>query len=244
MLNYSKLAKQYLVVLFIGLTTSTEASSSFACPDGNLSGPVSLEIPTDAVADASSNIALGTTSAVGELCTLTLEYHDESGAVISKPIARSYDGNGWEKTAGAFSQSLPKPDCSSGSTSCTIFDLPPPESNKRYVLTSYIHNGFGDMAEASRFLEQSTFGPTRDTINKLHSGGNKYREWVYDQVYNVPMTSHREWFRRRTVPVSITEEMICLFHNYKYCLTKLTLFDLQLIPSASRISIPCSCTRY
>ena len=134
MSNCSKLVKQYLVVLFIGLTTSIEASSSFACPDGNLSGPVSLEIPTDAVANASTNggIALETTSTVGELCTLTLEYHDESGAAVSKPIARSYDGNGWEKTAGAFSQSLPKPDCSSDSASCTIFDLPPPEGNKRY----------------------------------------------------------------------------------------------------------------
>ena len=203
--------KLYLsFVLLLGLPTSTEASS-FACPDANSSGPVSLVIPADAVANASSSanggIALETTSAVGELCTLTLEYEDESGAV-SKPIARSYDGNGWEKTAGAFSQSLPMPDCSSG-LNCIFLDLPPPEGDKNYVLTSYFHAGFGEKAEVARFLEQSTFGPSRDTINQLHSssaGGDKYRSWIYNQVYNVPMTSHREWFRRRTVPVSRIEQ--------------------------------------
>eukprot|EP00586_Coscinodiscus_wailesii_P011040 CAMPEP_0172493050 /NCGR_PEP_ID=MMETSP1066-20121228/24373_1 /TAXON_ID=671091 /ORGANISM="Coscinodiscus wailesii, Strain CCMP2513" /LENGTH=895 /DNA_ID=CAMNT_0013263005 /DNA_START=387 /DNA_END=3071 /DNA_ORIENTATION=+ len=132
----------------------------------------------------------------GDLCILSIQEPEST----SKPVGRSYDGADWEISAGPFAQSLSAPICSE--SVCIFVGLPEPDSaNESYVLTSYHHDGFGIEAEAARFLEQATFGPTRSTIDNLvASGENKYTTWVKNQIETVPMSSHREYYRRRVNP--------------------------------------------
>ncbi len=186
-----------------------QISSLHAPPADSASGPVSVTIPTSAVIASTTSqaggIQISLSSQTGDLCTLTLKKSNYAfaspEAFQGAPIARSYDGLAWEKTAGPLSATLPKPICTT--SYCTFVGLPPPDSNEdTYLLTSYSHSGFGVEAEAARFLEQASFGPSRDTINGLlvATSGNKYERWVKNQIENVPLSSHREYFRRRIVP--------------------------------------------
>ena len=51
---------------------------------------------------------------------------------------------------------------------------------------------------ASRFLEQATFGPTRESINDLATNLD-YEGWIVDQI-NTPHVTMREYYRKRTNP--------------------------------------------
>jgi hypothetical protein len=48
--------------------------------------------------------------------------------------------------------------------------------------------------EVARFLEQATFGPTREALDSF---SGSFAGWVKDQQENVPLTSHRAYFRER-----------------------------------------------
>jgi hypothetical protein len=55
-------------------------------------------------------------------------------------------------------------------------------------------------SEAARFLEQATFGPTRDSVAQLGDDlSNNIPAWIQNQMdpSTVPLTSHREAFRRQ-----------------------------------------------
>ncbi len=197
------------VVLWSSGNTFAAANFQFACPPADsASGPVSVTIPTSAVIASTSSqaggIQISLSSQTGDLCTLTLKKSNYAfaspEAFQGAPIARSYDGLAWEKTAGPLSATLPKPICTT--SYCTFVGLPPPDSNEdTYLLTSYSHSGFGVEAEAARFLQQASFGPSRDTINGLvATSGDKFEKWVKNQIQNVPLSSHREYYRRRVVP--------------------------------------------
>ena len=139
-------------------------------------------------------IAIYSTSNLGYLCTLTLK-DPASGTLM--PVARSYDGSDWEVTAGPLASTLAKPICSNGI--CKFDNIPESDSNeKTYILTSYFHMSLSEYADAARLLEQATFGPTRATISALAdlSGADKYEKWVKDQM-GKPLTSHREYYRKR-----------------------------------------------
>ena len=164
--------------------STNNPNNSFVCPPINV--PLNIQ-PSD------GPITIEPTAQSGDLCTLTLQ--DVSG--IPVPVARSYDGSDWEVTAGPFASILSPPTCFNGK--CTFEKLPEPDSTqKKYVLTSYFHIGFGAQADAARLLEQATFGPTRATIDALAAvpSADKYEAWVKDQIAT-PMTSHREYYRKR-----------------------------------------------
>jgi len=173
-------------------------SFHFSCPEVGVNGnPVSMVIETSSILGAGAGgISVDSTSMSGDLCILSIQEPEST----SKPVGRSYDGADWEISAGPFAQSLSAPICSE--SVCIFVGLPEPDSaNESYVLTSYHHDGFGIEAEAARFLEQATFGPTRSTIDNLvASGENKYTTWVKNQIETVPMSSHREYYRRRVNP--------------------------------------------
>lgn len=173
-----------------------QSSTSYICPQGNDVGSVSTAI--DTAINGAISIEITT---VGHLCVLAVRDTSASSSSdhITKPIARSYDGKSWEISAGFLSDLLPKPTCSE--SSCTVEGLPSLGPNETYILTSYFHSGFGEKAEAVRFLEQATFGVTRDSLDKVISlGEDRFKKWVEHQINEVPLTSHREYFRRRTVP--------------------------------------------
>ena len=191
------------------LGSSASAAYHFTCPDVGTSETIPASDIVQAASSSAGGITIDNTSASGNLCTLTLQDADTSNAVpLQIPVARSFDGYDWEVTAGPLSQILPSPTCSA--SVCTFRDLPLPAQNKAYALTSYSHSspGTGPEVDAARFLEQATFGPTQETIDSLvassssSTGEDKYMNWVKHQIENVPMSSHREHYRRRANPVS------------------------------------------
>lgn len=218
-------SKQAFVCFAILLTggaavVTAQEPHRFDCPPASSSGePVSLIIPThDVIAAASSStggISTAITQQSGDLCTLTLQdISSDSDPVLHVPIARSYDGRDWEATAGPLSDTLTSSLSCSEDNVCTFVGLSAPKyDTQSYVLTSYHHTGFGQEAEAARFLEQATFGPTRSTIDDLVTSSlsqeEKYKMWVRNQVENVPMSSHREMYRRNANAVSSIFLIMC-----------------------------------
>ena len=58
---------------------------------------------------------------------------------------------------------------------------------------------------AARFLQQATFGPTRATISNLvHTFALNYEAWIDDQM-QLPLFSHRVFFRERSDPTFISQ---------------------------------------
>ncbi|KAL7541246.1 hypothetical protein ACHAXR_012136 [Thalassiosira sp. AJA248-18] len=119
-------------------------------------------------------------------------------------VARSYAGNAWELSPGPFTKrdSGANVDCDGGDEyECDVVlpGLLDDEHQQEYVLESYEYSTSAE-AEASRFLEQATFGPTLQDINSLTSSGNDFESWVHDQIYNTPRSSLRKFYREHTNP--------------------------------------------
>lgn len=115
---------------------------------------------------------------MGELCTLVKL---DRGNL--KPIARSYEGSPWEATAGEAAEI--RYACNKRQCKAWL-----PEAI--YQLTTFEHTITSEQ-DASRFLEQATFGPTRETIASF-TGRSK---WIKEQIYAMPISSHRQFFRQR-----------------------------------------------
>jgi len=101
------------------------------------------------------------------------------------PAGRSYRKRNWEASPGPFASKL-KFNCTS--EFCSV-DLP-----LKYVVYSYERN-VTKFDEASRFLEQATFGPKLSEIKDL--AGSSLENWTYQQIYKQNASSHREHFRTR-----------------------------------------------
>jgi hypothetical protein len=125
------------------------------------------------------------------LCTLV----EVTYSGFLKPVARSYDAFDWEAAPGAYS-SLLTFQC--GVESCTV-ELPVLASGSIYQLTSFQKPSYSRSDESARFLEQSTFGPTRSDISMVNTGdlGLSFANWIKEQQTLIPLTSHREFFRQR-----------------------------------------------
>jgi len=136
---------------------------------------------------------LDITSSGQDSLSLILEMDvDKDGNIEGNlaPVGRSYNGNPWEAYANEFSTSVSF-DCE-GSSSCRAA-LPYPQAGRAYVLKSnqYSHDLSQDDLNA-RFLEKTTFGPTKTEINAFSSPG----DWMEEQ-FNLNMTSHRQFYRER-----------------------------------------------
>jgi hypothetical protein len=65
-----------------------------------------------------------------------------------------------------------------------------------FQLTSFKTPPYSTNDEIARFLEQATFGPTLDDIEKFDTSNLQlsFANWVKAQQTIEPMTSHREYF--------------------------------------------------
>ena len=134
------------------------------------------------------------------------------------PIARSFNGYDWRRTAGPYAQSLGIvcDDSECQLSIPTLSDL----LEGRFVLMPFQHS-VSEKAEISRFFHQTTFGPTMKMINEwdYNSGlSTEMSKWVRDQIdINVtPSTSHREFFRRQlNYQLSLGEEAANINDNKK-----------------------------
>lgn len=117
-----------------------------------------------------------------------------------EPVARDY-GTDWENT---FPFALP---VSTGGENQVLSD--PNDSDKRfYRVVSTTTSSLNNSNSIARFLQQATFGPTRDLINNfpgLDSADlndapyTNYATWIDAQLAG-PTNSHRAFWRERSNP--------------------------------------------
>jgi len=118
-------------------------------------------------------------------------------------VARSYDGGDWQVASMSFSFiSITCDD-----VECT-FRIPPssddtPPFSKwddfSVVTSDYALSRTNELA---RFLEQSTFGTTKedlDSFDEATPADVAIADWIKDQIENKEMSLHREYFRKRVV---------------------------------------------
>lgn len=120
-----------------------------------------------------------------KLCTL---WQVDPSRTTLVPVARSYNGNGWEPYSGDFG-GVPI-ECVA--QACGVI-LPEYVGEGYYFELAAFDHTLPRQDELARFLEQTTFGPTKAT---LASFPNSFAEWVKDQQ-SIPLTSHRRYFRER-----------------------------------------------
>ena len=199
-------------------------SRVYQCPESFDSPPVTIqaeEIIDDKNGDGAHARIFLLLSEPGRLCTLVRVTHsstesvgklsnDLSGAKVAlAPVGRSYDGRAWERVAGPYPrleyQCL---HASNEGDSCQV-TLPLLEESDRqeYVLLTYDHE-LSDRNTVARFLSQTTFGTRKEDLdswnypspNDQYADGHlqmTFAKWIYEQMHNVPSTSHREFFRKR-----------------------------------------------
>lgn len=155
------------------------------CP-GDTTGPI--EVAAGPIMLAKSNL----------LCILTKAVVDADGAMSSiAPVARSYDGQAWEKSAGEFATMLLYGQEFGDYTSGSQITLPELDGGSKYFLTSYSYS-LSDENTIARMLETATFGTTLSDLENWVQG-TTFVDWVDDQIKK-PITSHREFFRQRVNP--------------------------------------------
>lgn len=118
------------------------------------------------------------------------------------PVARTYESHDWERYLQLGKLSL-NVDFECSQRRCLI-TLPQPDPGFNYMIMSSKHD-MSKEDEIARFLEQATFGVTRQAIQEIDSIGGtnnpitKMAKWIKDQQDPVvtPPTSHREYFRLR-----------------------------------------------
>ena len=135
------------------------------------------------------------------LCILTkaLVMNGEPSQIA--PVARSYDERAWEKSAGDFATNLLYGQHIGDYADGSQLTLPELGANEKYYLTSYSHT-LSDIDTVARLLESATFGTTTSNLEAWNRGAatkDTASQWIEEQM-NKPMTSHREFFRRRTNP--------------------------------------------
>ena len=112
------------------------------------------------------------------------------------PVARSYDGHGWERTQGGATLHLA---CDAG-VACAV-TVP---ASSVYNITLHEAPAVDALQKASRFLVQATFGPTRATLQSLDATTDAgVAKWIDAQIA-LPPTLHREYYRRRANPRQFT----------------------------------------
>jgi hypothetical protein len=111
-------------------------------------------------------------------------------------VFRSYNALKWKKSAGDYA-SLSPPNCFDGGF-CNV-SLPLLRNGSRYQITSFNTPSYTAKDEIARFLEQTTFGPTLADIATFDTANLQlsFANWIKTQQTTVPLTSHREFFRRR-----------------------------------------------
>lgn len=143
------------------------------------------------------------------LCIITKADVDSDGIQSEvAPVARSSNNGDWEKHAGDFAEGLLYgQEFGDYPAGCQI-TLPPLGPGQKYFIASYVEssrrlNAVEEEKKAvARLLEQATFGTTLTELNEWNKGpvsNETVAEWIREQMA-LPVTSHREYFRRRANP--------------------------------------------
>lgn len=136
------------------------------------------------------------------LCILTKAAGGLDGSLSHiAPIARSYDGRPWEPSGGEFARHLLQGVGFGDYDIGTQIILPVLAAGEQYYLTSYSYD-ISQKDLVARLFETTTFGTTNEDLvawGERPVTTDSVAEWIREQI-NKPMTSHREFFRRRVNP--------------------------------------------
>ena len=149
---------------------------------------------------------------IGTLCTLTLKKIENDEEILI-PLGRSCDNHPWERVES------PHPiDFTCVGSSCSSSILPDIDTNSSFQLTMFdlSNREVSSLDIAERFLEKATFGPTRSSLDPWRSMedashaelDDSFAEWVDEQINVVPLTSQREYFRKRSATVTPIVHML------------------------------------
>ena len=121
------------------------------CPSN---GPT---VPPPNVEDLGSGLSMVTSSvaADGELITLAL--FDDLGELL--PVARSYDGRGWEVSPGPFADGKVSIGCDASSCAIDVSNLGRTGTLKKTTYSAYLDPASSEddkRSAVARFLEQAT----------------------------------------------------------------------------------------
>lgn len=143
-------------------------------------------------------------SSDGLLLTLSLATTDDT--IWPQPVARSYDGHAWELVSPEGGKHHPMPLSCVGAPPRCVAIIPHGSSNYSMSVHSQYDATISNEQLAARWLMQTTFGPTRTTVNSLAEElkaesveGAAFRQWIKQQMA-LPATLHREYWRKRTNP--------------------------------------------
>jgi len=189
------------LILTSRLKLGHSAIPQFTCPTLG-STPVKIPLP---VFNSSRTFYL-VKSQSDSLCTLNcLTPLKPKAALVDMdswdtiPIARSYLNNDWEPTAGPYAAKQILRSCNANRCKLVIPSLPTTDPNAILLLMSYSYS-IDTRSEAARFLEQATFGPTRESVAQLGEDlANTMPNWIKNQMDPniVPPSFHRETYRRQ-----------------------------------------------
>ena len=132
------------------------------------------------------------------------------------PVALSYDDGDWENAAGDFATALLHGQEFGDYAAGSHITLPDLGMNEGYFLTSFSHS-VSETDKVARFLETSTFGTTAGDLaawDNVALTTATIKQWIQDQM-NLPVTSHREFFRQRTN--TRVSDLILLQHALSFC---------------------------
>ena len=134
-----------------------------------------------------------TAAEANEFCGIFVK-KQASGNLV--PVARSYDGEDWEPAPGPLAGTAE----TVNATHVTLLDLE--DSTDTYVILAK-DGSMDDRQQIAKFLEMATFGPTMAEIEALDAGswagdGAALRAQYLRNQMELPATSHREYWRKRT----------------------------------------------
>jgi hypothetical protein len=142
-----------------------------------------------------SGVKQVTPAAADTFCGIFLRKESESGNLI--PLARSYHGKDWESAPGP----LASPTENVNATTIILPDLQ--DANDRYVILTK-EGSMPERKQIAKFLEMTTFGPKKSEIDAIAADGlwtlnsaAKRESYIRSQI-DLPATSHREYWRKRT----------------------------------------------
>ena len=179
------------------------ASQLYTCPT-NGTNPIEIPVGNNVGGSTNVTIALSPNCTLCMLVRITTLTGNLSSLNMQDwnmvPVSRSYLNFPWENVAGPYVDTL-KITCGAANCTLNIPHLSGVTSPAHYVLLA-TNRQVSTKEKVARFLEQVTFGPTLDDINKFNTSNSlniQFATWVKQQMDSsvVPATSHREYFRAR-----------------------------------------------
>lgn len=121
-----------------------------------------------------TNILTFERSLAETFCGIYIQREKTDGGISLIPYARSYNGHPWESAPGPYASPSQNIDCSSTEVGCQIELAPLSADGDSYIILAK-DGKVDDAKQIARFLEMTTFGPTKAEIEALAADGDWHR---------------------------------------------------------------------